>query len=151
MAKTIQKQFFTEDLSKYMHFLKASDVNIAASIATMQQEIDVHQKIIDLIKRHQSGETIDKKSLTELAKISCPDFVTLNAFEKINSDVYASIDDLFNTPAEEIVLDCSKMTCEICWKNYINQIARLLNQSFIDVKLYDPTGDNDHGNQDPKK
>ena len=149
MAKTIQKHFFTEDLSKYKHFLRASDVNIAASIATMQQEIDVHQKIIALIERYQTEKTADKKDLTELAAVSCPDFVTLNAFEKMNSNAYSSIDDLFNVPAEEIVLDCSKTTCELCWKNYINQIARLLNQSFIDVKLYDPTED-DHGNQDPE-
>lgn len=150
MAKTIQKQFFTEDLSKYKHFLEASDVNIGASIATMQQEIDVHNKIIALIEQYQAQGTADKKDLTELARTSCPDFVTLNTFEKINSDFYASVEDLFNASAEEVVMDCSKTTCEICWKNYINQIARLLNQSMIDVKLYDPNED-DNGNQDPKE
>jgi hypothetical protein len=66
MAKTIQKQFFTEDLSKYKHFLEASDVNIEASIATMRQEVDVHNKIIALINRYQTEGTADKKDLTEL-------------------------------------------------------------------------------------
>ena len=139
----MNKPYFTEDLSNYMHFLEACNVNIAASIHTMQQEIDVHQKIIALIKRYQKGATAAKKDLTEITKICCPDFMAINALEKQNSDLYAS--------AEEIVLDCSKTTCEICWKNYINQTARILNRNFVDVKLYDPTEDDDHGNQDPEE
>lgn len=149
MAKTIQKQFFTEDLTKYGHFLEASDVNIQASISTMQQEIDVHRKICGLIQKYKAGEPVGRDDLQILVQTTCPDFVTLNAFEKLNSGTALSLDDLFNTPAEDIVIDCSKTKCETCWKNYINQMARLLNQSFVDVKLYDPTEDDD-GNPDPE-
>lgn len=150
MTRTIQKPIFTEDLSKYGHFLEASDVNIQASISTMQKEIDVHKKINTIIKKYNTGKQFDKQDLTDLVQSSCPDFVTMNAFEKLNSNLISSLDDLFNTPAEEVILDCSRTKCETCWKNYINQMARLLNQSFVDIKLYDLTTEDDDGDTDPE-
>ena len=149
MAKTIQKQIFTEDLSKYGRFLEASDVNIQASIATMQQEIDMHKKICRIIEKYETARQVDKQDFDALVSSGCPDFVTLNAFEKLNGGTAASLDELFDMPTEEIVLDCSATKCETCWKNYINQMARLLNNSFIDVKLYE-TEDKNDGNPDPE-
>ena len=148
MAKSIQKQFFTEDLSKYKCFLEASDVNIKASIATMQQEIDVHKKICALIQKYKTEKHVDPEDIAGLVKTSCPDFVTLNTFEKLNGNPVESLDELLEMPTEEIVMDCSKTRCEICWKNYINQMARLLNRSFVEVKYYEPTEDKDDVNSD---
>lgn len=150
MKKTIQKQFFTEDLSKYGHFLEASDMNIQASIDTMQQEIDVHKKIGALIKKFQDRQDITNDDLQPLVETSCPDFVTMHAFEKLNESLITSLDSFFDAPVEDTVFDCSKMKCETCWHNYINQMGRLLNQSFVDVKLYDPMGDEDDDDPDPE-
>ena len=143
MAKTIKKQIFTEDLSKYRHFLEASDVNIKASIQTMQQEIYMHKKICALIKKYQKTGEATKDDFQALSCISCPDFITLNTFEKLNAGAVQSFDELFDMPAEEVVMDCSKTKCEVCWKNYINQMARCLNQSFVDIKLYEKKEDDD--------
>lgn len=148
MARTIQKPIFTEDLSKYGRFLEASDVNIQASIDTMQREIDTHRKICRIIQTYQLEKRVEKEDVAELVKDGCPDFVTLNAFEKLNENQFGSLDELFNVPAEKIVLDCSQTKCETCWKNYLNQMARLLNQSFVDIKLYEPGKEKKDGNPD---
>ena len=151
MAKTIRKPFFTEDLTKYRHFLEASDVNIQASIATMQQEIDAHKKICALIEKYQTEQSVGKEDMAQLVQSGCPDFITLNAFEKLNGGMVGSLEELFDMPTEEAILDCSQMKCETCWKNYLNQMARLLNQSFVDIKLYDPSEDDDDGDTDPEE
>lgn len=149
MAKTFHKPIFTEDLSKYGAFLEASDVNIQASIQTMQQEIEMHQKICALIKQYETEGVASKDDFLSLSRISCPDFVTLNAFEKLSAGMASSLEELFEMPAEEVIVNCSKMKCDVCWKNYINQIARLLNMGFVDVKVYekgDDDGNPDHTN-----
>jgi len=149
MAKTIQKHFFTEDLSKYKSFLEACDVNIQASISTMQQEINVHKKICALIQKYNTEKNVTQEDMASLVKDSCPDFVTLSAFDKLSTGTIESVDELFEMPGEEVVFDCSNTKCETCWKNYINQIAKLLNQGFVDIKLYEPTED-DNGSTDPE-
>lgn len=150
MAKTIQKPIFTEDLSKYGRFLEASDVNIQASIETMQKEIETHRKICRIIRKYQLEKRVEKEDVFELVRSGCPDFVTLNAFEKLNGSQFNSLDELFDTPAEDIILDCSQTKCETCWKNYLNQMGRLLNQSFVDIKLYESNKEDNDGDPDPE-
>ena len=142
MAKTIYKPIFTEDLDKYRRFLEASNVNLEASVETMQNEITAKKKICNLIKTYQETKTLPPDAIESLIQTTCPDFITLSAFEKLNDNIFTSVETaLAETEAGEPVYDCSTITCETCWKNYINHMARLLNQSFIDVKMYDK-GDN---------
>lgn len=141
MAKTLHKPIFTEDLNKYASFLEASDVNLEATITAMRKETQVHQQIRDIVKKYQEEKTVASEDFEALAKTSCPDFVTLNAFEKIN-DYAGNVESILrDSEAEESVFDCSGITCETCWKNYINHMARLLNQSYVDIKMYGPEDD----------
>ena len=79
--------------------------------------------------------------MTELVKISCPPFSDLYTFNDENEDSVASLEDAFKKSQNEIVVDCSTRTCKICWRNYINQMAKVMNQNgyFWNV---DPTGGN---------
>lgn len=139
MGKTIKKQIFTENTDKYCRFLSASDVNLQASVASIQAEIDTHQKIRELVNDcHQNGK-IDREKLSTLIMASCPDFITMHAFQLFDDKIDCeSIEKKFAVAEEEsILINCAGMSCETCWKNYINQMSRILNGSVIDIKSYD--------------
>ena len=138
MSKTLQKPIFTEDLDKYFRFLEASNVNLKVSAAAMQSEIKAKEQVCDLIRKYQDEKILSRPDLDAIIVTACPDFVTLSAFEKLNDCMFASVEAaLADAENGEPIYDCSSITCETCWKNYINHMARLLNKSFVDVKLYD--------------
>lgn len=142
MAKTIQKPIFTEDLAKYRHFLEAADINLEASISTIVKEIETHKRLRDLIDIYQKNKELDPEKMSSLIKGSCPDFVSLAAFE--NLDSATSIESIFaEAEASNAIFNCTSVSCETCWKNYINHMARLLNNSMLDIKSYDPEDDGD--------
>lgn len=139
MGKTIKKQIFTENTDKYCRFLSASDVNLQASVASIQNEIDTHRKIRELVQNSEQARKLDHDKLSALITASCPDFITMHAFQLFGNKIDCeSIEKNFATAEEESVLiNCAGISCETCWKNYINQMSRMLNGSVIDIKSYD--------------
>ena len=143
MGKTIRKQIFTEDTDKYCRFLSASDINLQASAAALQAEIATHKKIRDLIRLSRQNGHLDRERLTDLIGTSCPDFITMHAFQMFKGNIDTdTVDRCFVEAEQEAVLvNCAGTSCETCWKNYINQMSRLLNNSAVDIKSYDNPGE----------
>ena len=142
MGKTIRKQIFTEDTDKYCRFLSASDVNLQASSAALQAEIETHKKIRDLIQDCREMGRIDRDKLSSLVTASCPDFITMQAFQMFEDNIdNETVEKNFAAAEQEsILVNCAGMSCETCWKNYINQMSKILNGSPVDIKQYDGQG-----------
>ena len=141
MKKNITKQVFTEDLEKYYKFLCACDMNILTSMKSMRKEVDLHEKILNVLNIYMNTGEVTEQSLDDLIKTGCPDLGTLNTFiqleeESINKKPSISISD-----KDDASYDCSRSSCRICWRNHINRIARTLNNSNISVKEYDDPED----------
>ena len=138
MKKTIRKHIFTEDLTKYRNFLRACDFNMFATAAMLKNELTAHQYIEDLISIYTETGELSLEKMEALVKTSCPDFGMLQGFQNLqNATTEDRIEDVLDdTGKNQVVINCAGIPCETCWKNYINQIAREINQSAIDIKLY---------------
>jgi hypothetical protein len=141
MKKTIRKQVFTEDLAKYYRFLCACDMNILTSMKTMRKEVDLHQKILKILENYTESGEVSEQSLNELIAAGCPDLEVLNTFIQLEEEIENKPTNVTITSQDDASYDCSNTSCQICWRNHINKIARMLNNSPIAVKEYDEPED----------
>ena len=132
-----EKSIFTEDMSKYAAFMKATNEGLENAIGEMQQQIDARKRVLTIIEQYNQDHSISMKDLAELARISCPDFHSIDTLLELieNFNIEPAIA-YIKESAYKKSLDCSGISCAQCWRNYINKTAHILNMSPIDVKNY---------------
>ena len=142
--KTDAPKIFTEDLTKYEGFIRATNEGLLNAVRDMNQQIEIRNRVIELIRKDIRHEPVSMKDMAELARTSCPDFHSLDTLidliEKFN--IRETLD-YISASAYKQSIDCSKVSCAECWRNYINQTAHIINMSPIDVKNYDIHKDDD--------
>ena len=140
--KKENSQLFTEDLTKYSAFLSATNEGLVRAIDDMKQQVEARKRILKIVEKQQNGQAVSIRDIAALAKKSCPDFHSLDTLidliDKLGIDPPAAF---INESQYRRSLDCSGKTCTECWRSYINNTARILNESPIDIKNYDLDGD----------
>lgn len=139
-----ENSIFTEDLSKYGAFLHATNNGLEKAIVDMKQQVEARKKIIKIIDKYNTTHTTSIRDLNSLAKLSCPDFHSLdNLIELIEGFGMEPTKTYIKESAYKESINCAGKSCAECWKNYINTTAHILNTAPIDIKNFTMDKDDD--------
>jgi hypothetical protein len=135
MQKKEIKQIFTEDLEKYVAFLETTNQSLADAITEMENQEKIRKILIQIIRQYQKKHSLSIAKLQNVIKCSCPDYSAISMLTDLG--IQHNIESLMNLAEESNdfdLIDCSNRNCQECWKQYINFMARALNNSPVDVK-----------------
>lgn len=139
-----ENSIFTEDLSKYGAFLHATNEGLEKAIIEMKQQIEARKKIIKIIEKYTETHTASTRDLNSLAKLSCPDFHSLDTLlDLIESFGIEPTSTYLKESSYKQSINCAGKSCAECWKNYINTTAHILNTAPVDIKNFTMDKDDD--------
>ncbi len=139
-----ENSIFTEDLTKYGAFLHATNEGLTRAIEDMKQQIDARKRIIKIIEKYESTHTASMRDLSSLAKLSCPDFHSLDTLlELIEGFGIEPTASFLKEISYKKSINCADKTCPECWKAYINTTAHILNTAPVDIKNFTMDKDKD--------
>ena len=135
---------FTEDLGKYSAFLKATNEGLNRAIEDMKQQVEARKRILKIIQKYEETHTASMRDLSTLAKLSCPDFHSLdNLLDLVEGFGVEPVMTYLKESAYKQSINCAGKGCTECWKNYINMTAHILNIAPVDIKNFTLDKDDD--------
>lgn len=124
---------YTEKFDGCRLFLKSIIYRHLKEIDEIQKKINVYKTLDRLLEKKSKNLAISDSEYAELRKLDCPHISLLELFA---GNVDISPEGLTVLGNEEDMLaDCYTLSCDQCWKQYINELVESINSSELIIKM----------------
>lgn len=119
----------TTKFTKYINYLNLLINILKVEEKEFQAKIDLYRAIVNILEKRSTNQRIFLSDYESLSRYSCPDHSTriMFALSDINQ---------LSKNYNELLSDCSTMTCGDCWKKYIDELTSSINNSDLRIKNF---------------